>query len=193
MMLEFFPYPFIIGTCILVVVLGILRKRKFKPAYLFFFSIFWIYGLVLVGAILFPMPIGDIAGQGAGRQSAAYILSRVNLVPFNYSRMIKLARGFVIWREIVANILMTMPFGFGISFVARVRARQVPWLALALGFGIESVQLGACLLFGLSYRGVDISDALMNAIGVLCGYGCFLMFCWVVRKSKAQRRNFGPD
>jgi glycopeptide antibiotics resistance protein len=182
MMLKFVPYPLLIGIGILVVILFMLWRHQCSRSYLFFFSIFWIYLLALVGATLFPIPIINGDGQEVGRQSAAAILSRVNLVPFDYSQYSKIAPSIIFFREILANILMTVPFGFGISFVARVKAKQIPWLALALGFGIETAQLGACLILGIDYRGVDISDSLLNALGVLCGYGCFFVFRWGGRK-----------
>jgi glycopeptide antibiotics resistance protein len=55
----------------------------------------------------------------------------------------------------------------------QVKGRQLPWLALAVGFSTELTQLATCLILGVNYRSVDINDTLLNALGVLIGYGIF--------------------
>jgi glycopeptide antibiotics resistance protein len=108
----------------------------------------------------------------------------VNLAPFDYSQFNHISRKYLIGREIIANIILTMPLGFGISFVTRIRWRNIPWLALAVGVGIESAQLVMNLILESDYRGVDINDSIMNALGVLCGYGLFLLFSrWYIRRT----------
>jgi glycopeptide antibiotics resistance protein len=169
-MLEFFPFPVLIGVILLILLLVILWSRKNSRSYLFFFSIFWIYLLALIGLTLFPIPCN------ASKVSASLILSRVNLMPFNYSQFSRLDPAFVFIREIVDNILLTVPFGFGICFIARVRAKIMLWLAFAVGIGIETSQLILCLILGIAYRGVDLNDAIMNALGVLLGYGLIRLF-----------------
>ena len=140
-------------------------------SYLLFFALFSLYLLLLVGATLFPIP-----AITSVKQSAASIFSRVNLIPFDYSRYYRVNPTYLLFREIVANILLAVPFGFGIRWIARFRARHIFWQALAFGFGIETSQLVLCLALGMYYRGVDITDALLNALGVLCGYGLFVLF-----------------
>jgi len=171
MRLEFFPYPFIIGSAILAMLLAILWRQKSRLSYLLLFALFSLYLLLVFGATLFPIPVVTSA-----RQSAASIFSRVNLIPFDYSRYFRVNPTYLFLREIVANILLALPFGFGIRWILRFRARHIFWQALAFGFGIETSQLLLCLALGMYYRGVDITDALLNALGVLCGYGLFLLF-----------------
>jgi glycopeptide antibiotics resistance protein len=77
------------------------------------------------------------------------------------------------------NILLTIPFGLGIIFVSRLRPRDFLWLPLAVGFGIETAQLAISIILGYPYRVVDINDALLNAAGVLIGYGLFRIFTWL--------------
>jgi glycopeptide antibiotics resistance protein len=45
-----------------------------------------------------------------------------------------------------------------------------------LGFGIELTQLLFNLILRYPYRVVDITDALLNAAGVLIGYALFRLF-----------------
>ncbi len=175
MWLEFVPFPFLIGLAILIGILAILWQRKYSLSYLFFFSLFGIYLLLVAGVTLFPMPFTP-----GFRQPAWMILSRVNLIPFDYHQFWRLDPFFVFLREILANIVLTMPLGFGIRFVTRIKPRAIPWLALGAGVGIETTQLGFSLLLGLAYRGIDINDAIMNGLGVLGGYAGFRLFSWLV-------------
>jgi len=179
MTLEFFPFPFLVGILVLCLVLAVLGARKHSLSYLFCFSLFGIYLLLVAGVTLFPMPLpagGNLIVTG---REVSHILSQVNLIPLYYRDFKYLDPVFVFVREIVANIILTMPFGFGLSFVTRVRAKQLPFLALAAGIGIETTQLILCLAVQSSYRGVDINDALVNALGVLAGYELFKVFCRV--------------
>jgi glycopeptide antibiotics resistance protein len=109
----------------------------------------------------------------ATKQQAAFILSHVNLVPFSY---LGFFNRYVIFQEVGRNILLTIPFGFGISFIARVRPKDLLWLSLGAGLAIEGTQLAVSLGLGGLYRTVDVTDVLVNAIGVWLGYGCFMFF-----------------
>jgi glycopeptide antibiotics resistance protein len=71
---------------------------------------------------------------------------------------------------------MTVPFGLGVNFVARFRRKDFLWLPFAVGFGIELSQFFINWILGYPYRVVDITDALLNAAGVLIGYGIFRLF-----------------
>jgi glycopeptide antibiotics resistance protein len=102
----------------------------------------------------------------------------VNLVPFNYGHLFDLHLN-VIFLEIFGNILLTVPFGFGIPFLARFKPKNFPWLAIGSGLAIETAQLGFCLLLGANYRTVDINDVLLNATGALLGYTLFRGFAWL--------------
>lgn len=182
MMIQFVPFPLIFGLLLLTVFEVILYWRKSTSIYYrFFFALFWAYLLLLASFTLFPIPINAFSAAPYPRQSAAYILSRVNLIPFDYSQFKGLDPAFILTRQVIENILLTMPFGFLINFITRSKIRRVPLLALVVGIGIELTQLVLCLLTGVKYRGIDINDALMNMIGVLGGYGCFYLFArWVL-------------
>jgi glycopeptide antibiotics resistance protein len=88
---------------------------------------------------------------------------------------------YICVREILGNILLTVPFGFGIRFIARLKARDFLWLAPAVGLAIEGIQLGLSLALRSAFRAVDINDVLLNALGVGLGYGFFQIFAWGYR------------
>lgn len=77
--------------------------------------------------------------------------------------------------------MLTIPFGFGLPFIVRIRGWHYLWLAFAVGLTIELSQLVMSLIVGFGYRAVDITDVLTNAAGVLIGYVFFCVFSWVYR------------
>lgn len=112
------------------------------------------------------------------RQSVSDILSRVHLIPLDFGELFDMPPSYAI-HELGGNILLTVPLGFGIPLLTRLKTRQLPWLALAAGLSPELAQLILCLLVGGNYHSVDINDILLNAIGVLLGYGLFLGAAWL--------------
>jgi glycopeptide antibiotics resistance protein len=176
LVIEFVPYFFIIGIFALILLEVILWRKKFSAAYIFFFSIFWIYLLLLIGVILFPMPIPQNSNEFLSGRQVWITLSRVNLIPFDYGQFRHLDPSIIYIREIFDNILLTLPFGFGICLIKNVRWRELPWLALGVGLGTETAQLIMCLVLGSQYRGVDINDTIMNSLGVGLGYLLFRLF-----------------
>jgi glycopeptide antibiotics resistance protein len=182
--LEFFPNPLLAGLGMLVILLILLRRKR-SPSYLVCFAVFWLYLMFVVSQTIFPIPLLD---RMQTRSSLIYILSRVNLLPFNYGQLFDPPFSYaklyeyplnVISQEIIGNILLTMPFGFGLPFLARFKPGSFPWLAVGAGLAIEMTQLGFCLLVGADYRTVDITDVLLNAAGALLGYTLFRGFALV--------------
>jgi glycopeptide antibiotics resistance protein len=152
-----------------------LRLRKFNSIYLFVFFLFSLYIIFVIDKTLFPILITDY-DQGEFFHPCAGI----NLIPFYFGRSI-ISR--IIYYQVIANILLTIPFGFGLSFVVKVRARAFLWLPFAVGFGIEFVQFMISLVLGYLYRVIDVNDVIMNAIGVLIGYAFFRIFSIIILSS----------
>jgi glycopeptide antibiotics resistance protein len=167
---EFLPYPLLVGLGILLMLLFHLSRRKKSISYLFFFSFFWVYMLIVAGMTIFPIPLNiDVRTPLSG------ILSRINLKPLYFGGLFSL-HTHVILQQLIGNVLLTIPFGFGINFLTRIKARRFPWVALGTGLAIELSQLVVSLGIGAAYRGVDINDVLLNAVGVLIGYALFRAF-----------------
>ena len=170
---DFFPFPLLIGVVMLAILLAILWRRKRSPSHLFCFSVFWAYLLLVLRETLFPIPfLGGMDGMRT-MQQATFVLSHVNFLPFKYFAF---HNKYVVFREIALNILLTLPLGFGVSFIARLKSRGFLWLAFAAGLVIEIAQLVISLGIGGVYRTVDITDVILNAAGVLLGYGLFRIF-----------------
>jgi len=191
MLLDFGLTEWFTGLAILIILLPILGRRKHSLSYLFFFSAFWIYLLVLVSVTIFPIPIhvGDSGYKFDSVWDQIAHMQRfhgINLIPLYFDTCWNLPRPCAI--GIYQNILMTVPFGFGISFIMRLKPRDLPWLAVALGLTIETAQFALDLVMGGGYRTVDVNDVLFNAMGVLLGYGMFRVFAWLYL---ATTRHFG--
>ncbi|PKN92908.1 MAG: hypothetical protein CVU44_12825 [Chloroflexi bacterium HGW-Chloroflexi-6] len=91
----------------------------------------------------------------------------LNLIPFYFGGCWELPNACR--QGIIANILMTIPFGVLYPLLRLLPAQHVPLLALAVGFSTESAQLLTMLLLGSNYRTVDINDTILNTLGVMLG------------------------
>jgi glycopeptide antibiotics resistance protein len=172
MLIRFDENDFLIGIGVLCGLLLVLWWKKRSSSYLLFFLIFWVYLLVVVQTVFFPIAINT--GYSNPR-----ILPTINLVPF-YSGYCSIPKYCIL--NIVGNIILTIPFGFGINFLLRVKPRIFLWLAISIGFGFEFSQLVISLAFRSGFRTIDINDALLNATGVLIGYILFRAFAWAYLK-----------
>jgi glycopeptide antibiotics resistance protein len=169
-MAFYFEAPaWIISFGILASVIAVLWKRKYSVSYLFCFATFWIYLSFVLKETLFPIEIVPERAAILGGYFADYI----NLIPFYFGRFARFDRTFP---GVFLNILLTMPFGFGINFLTRLRPRSFLWLSISVGMAIESSQLLISLCLGYPYRVIDINDVICNAAGVLIGYALFRLF-----------------
>jgi glycopeptide antibiotics resistance protein len=175
LLIYFDVYDLLAGVGILVVLLVLLRRRKCSWSYLLFFTIFWAYLLAVVQVVIFPIAINT-------GSSGASITPGINLIPFYFGSCFTNMPGLCV-RRILENIILTIPFGFGINFLARVKPRNMAWLAIAVGFGLEFSQLVISLAFRSGFRAVDINDVILNLTGVLLGYALFMSFAWATIKT----------
>jgi glycopeptide antibiotics resistance protein len=168
-MIEFTYFHLLVGVGILAFILIFLWKQKRNLWYLFFFAAFGLYLLLVLSGVIFPIaPLSP--------EYAENFKPNLNLLPFYFGRcdMPELCVGGVI-----DNILLTIPFGFGISFIARLRSKDFLWLAPLVGLVFEIIQLILSFVFRSPFRAVDINDVIFNAIGVWLGYGVFRVFGWL--------------
>ncbi|MDW7755830.1 MAG: VanZ family protein [Brevefilum sp.] len=141
------------------------------------------YLVILIGLTIFPIPILSIFRKPIWRKSIEHVFSQINLVPFRFGGLFSLHPN-IIFQEIVGNILLTVPFGFGIIFIMPAMSKNIRWMAFVVGLVIETIQLLITIGLGVSYRSTDINDVILNALGVFIGYGLFRMFAWIFLKIK---------
>ena len=162
---------YMIGILIVMLLIAWIRTRSLS--YIVCATIFGIYLLFVIDKTFFPLQVG---GVFADTMKAAPFTSGINLIPFNFSHLSD--PGSII-RELGLNLVLLVPFGFGMSFVAPVRGKNTWWLAPAVGVSIEAIQLVISLILGYPYRVIDITDVIMNTLGFLVGYGIFRLFAWL--------------
>jgi glycopeptide antibiotics resistance protein len=168
---------------ILIVLLIFLRHKR-RWAYLFCFSLFWLYLMVVASLVFFPVPLVDLS---IPCQPIDEILARINWTPFNF-RYLYAANSTTIFEQVIGNVLLTIPIGLMLPLVAHFKAGRRIWLAAGVGFIIETMQLAACLLVGFAYRGIDINDVMLNGLGALLGYLCFHGLARLVKRLPGPSR-----
>ncbi len=158
-----------------------LKKRK-SFVYLFFFTIFYIYLYKVLDYTLLQfqsllllqhfLPNLRLNGVEAGRI--------VNLIPLITLRLVDVETSLL-------NILMMMPFGFGLPFVTNFRMKKVVVAGLLLSIVIEFLQFVTGFLANTTFRVADVNDLVFNTIGVAIGYMLFVGF---VRNYQKVFRNW---
>lgn len=168
--IELWPF----GLVLLIFLLILLWHKKRSLSYLLCFTVFALYLMFALDKTLFPI---WVAGNHADemrefRRFSAFI----NLVPFNFN-FAEIPR--IVFLQMVQNVLLTVPFGFGVSFIVRLQARDFLWLIPLVGFGIEGTQLLISLILRYPHRVIDINDAMLNTLGMVIGYIGFRVFAWL--------------
>jgi len=169
MQLEFVPYPLLVGLTILFLLLPVRWHMKRSRFDLFCFTLFGLYLLVVIDLLLFPIPTSE---SRHFQTPTLDILACINWVPLNFGGLFDMPPIYAVY-ELGGNILLTVPFGFSLPFLFRIKPSYFPLLAVLVGLSTELMQLIVSLIIGGNYRSVDINDALLNAIGVLIGCGLF--------------------
>ncbi|XZF77458.1 VanZ family protein [Bacillus sp. AL-1R] len=146
-------------------------KTKFKKdiVYLIFFSIMFIYLCYVLKYSQFPIYLSQTYRNMFGLQAW-----NLNLVP-----LIHLTKDD--FETSILNVLMTIPFGFGLPFITKSTLTKIAIVGLLLGIIIESLQGIIGLLNGFSFRVVDINDLIFNFIGTLIGYSLFKLFSFLFK------------
>lgn len=163
-----------------IIFLGILCffiKYRFKKdnIYLLFFSVFFIYLLFVLKYTIFPIPI-DTRLLEEIRNGSAFVLN-FNMIPFNFDTY-----SYFLHSQVLYNILLSIPFGFGISYISTMKKKRILMYGIVFGLIIESLQLIISLLLKYNYRVIDINDVIFNFIGIITGYFIFRIFSFMVIK-----------
>lgn len=160
--------PYMLGALgVLLIVAGIKTR---SIAYVTCALVFGVYLLFVIDKVFFPL---HVAGGFAEMMRTIPFETGVNFIPFYVSSTATLES--VLW-EWGLNLVLLVPFGFGISFLVPLRPKQVLWLAPLVGLSLEVMQLLIGLMVGYPYRVIDINDAIMNTLGFWVGYGLFRLF-----------------
>ena len=166
MMIDFGWTQIFVCLVVLLLALILLWKKNKNLSYIFLCVVFGVYLIGVISVVVFPFPIG---------YSNPGFNPSVNLIPFNFGNCFDIFPE-ICFRTIFENILLTLPFGFGISFIVPIKPKHIAWLGIMVGLLFELTQFAISLVVRSPFRATDINDVIFNAIGVLLGYGIFLVF-----------------
>jgi glycopeptide antibiotics resistance protein len=180
---NFFPIPFLLGLLILIMI--IVRMRTHGWVYMLVLALFGLYIMAVIDVIFFPIPLPRNWPANLPWKETLTLLSQVNLIPFNYGSLFLYPSSFFsALRDVILNIVLTIPFGWGISYLTKTSGKRIIWLALAAGLFLEGTQLIMKLTLGVFFHAVDISDVIWNALGVLAGFGVYHAGYKIFNKTK---------
>jgi glycopeptide antibiotics resistance protein len=112
------------------------------------------------------MPDLILNGQTAGKD--------MNLIP-----LIALTLEDV--KTSLLNILLLIPFGFGLPFITNFRITQIVVIGALFSIVIEFLQLITGFMAKLTFRIADINDVIFNTVGVAIGCILFVGFARINR------------
>lgn len=161
----------LVGLVWLGMVVFLILKRKKGLVYALFFTIFYIYFykvldytlLQFQSLLLLQHFVPDLMLNGFKDGT------NVNLIPLATLTLEDLKTSLL-------NILMMMPFGFGLPFVANFRMKKVVASGLFFSIIIEFLQLITGFMANTTFRVADVNDLLFNTVGVAIGYILFVGF-----------------
>ena len=161
---------------VLVALAGLAATRRLSAGRWLAVSIFSVYLVGVAHFTLLPLEYIPNAPQEFG--------------PIDLGRLVEI-RPFFISGEVAMpasqawlNVLLTVPFGFGLPFVLNVRGREILLIGVLFSLGIEGMQLLADALYlALPTWSVDINDVILNSLGVFAGYAAFRLSSGVYRAS----------
>lgn len=99
-------------------------------------------------------------------------------------------------RTSLLNILLMVPFGFGLPFITNLSARKIVVVGGLFAIAIELLQLITGFAAKTTFRIADINDVIFNTVGVAVGYALFAGFVRMYRRVSrdwrisAQHRGF---
>ena len=138
-----------------------------------------IFTLYLVGGANFVILPLTYDPKLAGEVGPIPIERLIELTPFFFPGGDSLSS-----EQLFLNVVLTVPFGFGLPFVIRLPGRSVLLVGLLVSLGIELAQLAADALYlALPPWSIDINDVFLNSLGVAVGYGAFRVLSAVYAKS----------
>ena len=165
-----------------------MRRRQHSSAlYLTLFTIFYIYLYKVLDYTLLQfqsllllqpfLPGLKVRGTSVGES--------LNLVP-----LASLTTGDL--KTSLLNILMLMPFGFGLPFLTSWKMPRVIFAGAVFSISIELLQLVTGALAGVTFRIADINDVIFNTLGAFFGYLIFILFLRLTRMFPYWQASHNP-
>ena len=151
-------------------------KKKKSLIYLIFFTIFYVYIIKVLDYTLFQFQsllllklfIPDLRLNGIAAEKRLNLIPLITLTPEDF-------------KTSLLNILLMMPFGFGLPFITNLRMKKIVVIGALFSIAIELLQLMTGLMGKMTFRIADINDVIFNTVGVAVGYILFVGFVRIYR------------
>ena len=151
-------------------------KKKKSLVYILFFTIFYIYLLKVLDYTLF---------QYQSLLLLKYFMPRIILHGIKAEKAMNLIPLITLTSQDIKtsllNILLFIPFGFGLPFVVDFRMKKIIIIGMLFSIVIEFLQLITGLIAKITFRIADVNDVIFNTVGVAIGYVLFVGFVTVCR------------
>lgn len=154
MLIDFDMLTVIIGVFVYILICIFIHKKYKKEKVFYVFStIMFCYFMCVAKLTLFPIVMIGLPSN---------IKESINFIPFHNG----------INKTDLLNMVMTIPLGFGMPFVANIKnIKRIIILGLSSGICIETIQyLETFITNGFSYRIIDINDVIFNFAGTMIGF-----------------------
>lgn len=166
------------GLIWLCIVLFLRFKKKKSLTYVFFFTLFYVYLFKVLDYTQFQFQSLLLLNHflpGALMLRGETAVENMNLVPLLTLTPEDLKTSLL-------NILLMIPFGFGLPFITTLRLKKIVMVGALFSIGIECLQLITGLVAHMTFRIVDINDVIFNTLGVASGYIVFVGFIHAYRR-----------
>lgn len=157
-----------------------LKKKKSKT-YCLLFTIFYIYLYKVLDYTLI---------QFQSLLLLKYFVPNLILRGDEAHQSINLIPLFTLTQEDIKtsllNILLFIPFGFGMPFIADWRTKKIVVVGAMFSVMIELLQLITGVLAQTSFRVLDINDVIFNTLGTVVGSALYIGIQKIISKYTAQ-------
>lgn len=165
-----------------------LKKREWEWGKEIFFFLFVMFCIGVASQTIIPkwyMTIGEDGKQQLYIQHLEGIRS-INLIPFStiFSYLAISNEQVSNWNQVslinlLGNVLVFVPFGFFLPLIWRPfrKFSKLCWMSISIPLFIEITQL----FIG---RSTDIDDVILNALGIIFGFGLYKILQGLLHKRK---------
>lgn len=162
------------------------HKQRRTIGYITCFCVFYVYVLFVGEYTIFPLRLFDPEFTDFMKQHGDWT-SGLNLIPFR-----NLSLEYLTSVQGLGNVILTIPFGFGLPFLRNTSLKSVSVAGLIFTGSIELAQLLCNAIYGYPHRIVDVNDILFNLVGTVVGFGVFLMLSRLYRRAVHEDSVDGP-
>jgi glycopeptide antibiotics resistance protein len=144
-------------------------KKKKSLVYLLFFTILYFYIVTVLNYTLYQYQsliilshfTSNLMLHGLAAGKSLNLIPIITLTPQDL-------------KTSLLNILLMMPFGFGLPFLTDFRMKKIVFTGFLVSVVIEFLQFVTGFVSNTTFRIADVNDLIFNTIGVAIGYILFI-------------------